>query len=47
MELSAIEPVTEAAVLEGSVLVNILKPETSKTFQDYEDIKKDSLKATT
>ena len=37
MTLSATEPVTEAAVLEGSVLVNIIKPETSKTFQDYAD----------
>ena len=33
------EPISQSAVLEGSVLVNMLKPNNSKTFTDYaEDI---------
>ena len=36
MELPDVEPVAEATFLKGSFLVNVLKPEISKTFKDYE-----------
>ena len=38
-EFPTTEPISQSAALEGSVLVNMLKPKNSKTFTDYaEDI---------